>query len=90
MPRRKWGRGVNFLRVRMWKLTPDPISLLQRRRAPHRLFSSLEFGLEVLIAHVGDVDPRVAHFVHGAVAPPDPLGSNQDCSCCWSCCRTTR
>ena len=36
-------------------------------------FPLLDLDLEVLVGHVGDVDPRVRHLVHGAVAVADPL-----------------
>src|SRR6185369_2638462 len=37
------------------------------------LFPRRDFGLVFLIAHVGDIDPRVSHLVHGTIAKTDPL-----------------
>src|SRR5207249_861571 len=36
-------------------------------------FSLCDLGLVVLIAHERDVDPGMAHFIHGAVAESNPL-----------------
>ncbi len=47
--------------------------LLLRRGLLQRLATGGELGLVVLVAHVGDVHPRVRHLVDGAIAPADPL-----------------
>src|SRR5215208_2836926 len=47
--------------------------LLAIGRGRHLCLASFDFLVEVVVAHIGDVDPRVGHFVHGAIAPADPL-----------------
>src|SRR5262245_34152964 len=47
--------------------------LLAIGRGRHLRLTSVDFLVEVVVAHVGDVDPRVRHLVDRAVAPADPL-----------------
>ena len=63
------------------------VVVLVRGRHPRRSLS--DGGLEIFVIHVGNVDPRVPHLVHRAVAIPPPTDSGRGSRDWPRCCRTT-